>query len=58
MGAVSARVDSLEAMVEALQDALDREMKRQDERMDELARQLEPARIARALSTDARKRGL
>jgi outer membrane murein-binding lipoprotein Lpp len=56
--ALSARVDALEAMVEGLQDAVDRQAKRQDERIDELARRLEPSEMARALSSDARKRGL
>jgi hypothetical protein len=56
--AMSARMDSLEAMVEGLQDAVDRETTRLDARIDELARQLQPSELARVLSADARKRGL
>ena len=56
--AISARMDSLEAMVEGLQDAVDRETTRLDARIDELARQLQPSELARVLSADARKRGL
>jgi hypothetical protein len=56
--AMSARLDRLEAMLEGLQDAVDRESKRMDARVDELARQLQPAELARVLSADARKRGL
>jgi hypothetical protein len=55
---ISARLDAQEVMVEGLQDAVDREITRLDARIDEIARQLEPAEIARALSADARKRGL
>lgn len=53
-----ARLDALEAMVEGLQDSVDRETRRLNERIDALARRLEPAQLARALSDDARKRGL
>jgi polyhydroxyalkanoate synthesis regulator phasin len=53
-----ARIDALEAMVEGLQDSVDRETRRLNERIDALARRLEPAQLARALSDDARKRGL
>jgi hypothetical protein len=52
------RLDALEAMVEALQDSVDRQARRQDERLNELAHQLQPSELARALSEDARKRGL
>ena len=52
------RVDALEAMVEGLQDSVDRQVRRQDERIHELARRLEPAQLARAISDDARERGL
>lgn len=52
------RLDALEAMVEALQDSVDRLARRHDDRLDELARQVEPGELARALSEDARKRGL
>jgi len=52
------RLDALEAMVEGLQDSVDRQARRQDERVNELARRLEPAQLARAISDDARERGL
>ena len=52
------RVDALEAMVEGLQDSVDRQARRQDERINELARRLEPAQLARAISDNARERGL
>jgi hypothetical protein len=55
---MAARLDALEAMVEGLQDAVDRESRRRDAQLDELARRLEPAALARALSDDARRRGL
>jgi hypothetical protein len=52
------RLDALEAMVEGLQDSVDRQARRQDERVNVLARRLEPAQLARAISDDARERGL
>ena len=56
--ALHARIDRLEAMVEGLQDAVHRESVRQNERMDELQRRTEPGELRRALSDDARRRGL
>jgi hypothetical protein len=53
-----ARVDALEGLVEGLQDALYRQSRHEDERIDELRRRLEPDELARALSADARRRGL
>ena len=55
---LAARVDALEAMIEGLQDAVDRQARRQDARMDEMAKRLEPGAVARALSDDARRRGI
>jgi hypothetical protein len=52
------RVADLEGLVEGLQDAVHREWKRHDEQAAELKRKTEPGRIARALSEDARRRGL
>jgi hypothetical protein len=37
---------------------VDRQARRTDDRLNELARQLQPSEVARALSEDARKRGL
>jgi hypothetical protein len=52
------RVERLESVVEGLQDALYRETQRQDERITALHARTEPDEIARALSADARRRGL
>ena len=56
--ALRERVHRLETMVEGLQDALYRQAVREDERIEELRARLEPEAIARALSADARRRGL
>jgi hypothetical protein len=52
------RVLHLEAMIEGLQDAVHREAQRTNEQLDELRRRTEPAELSRALSRDARERGL
>ena len=52
------RVDHLEALVEGLQDAVHRDSVRHEERMDQLERKTEPDALAKALSDDARRRGL
>jgi chaperonin cofactor prefoldin len=52
------RVERLENLVEGLQDAMHRESVRHDELIEQLQKKTEPAEIARALSEDARKRGL
>ena len=54
---LEARLNGLEALIEGLQDALYRETVRLGERVQELERKTEPGEIARALSTDARRRG-
>jgi hypothetical protein len=56
--ALHARVERLEEVVEGLQDALYRHARHQDERIEELQRSMEPEELARALSADARRRGL
>jgi hypothetical protein len=56
--ALEQRVTHLEAMIEGLQDAVHREAKRTNEELDELRRRTEPEELSRALSRDARKRGL
>src|SRR5439155_665484 len=48
----------LEAMVLDLQDALYRHSQHEDERIHELQRKLQPRTMARAMSDDARQRGL
>ena len=52
------RIERLERVVEGLQDALYKESRRQNDRVDELRTRIEPSELARALSDDARKRGL
>ena len=52
------RVDQLEAVLEGLQDAVHRESVREGGRLDALEKRTEPSEISRALSRDARERGL
>lgn len=56
--ALEQRVAHLEAMIEGLQDAVHRETRRTHEELDDLRKRTEPAEISRALSRDARERGL
>jgi hypothetical protein len=56
--ALEDRLEQLERVVEGLQDALYSESRRQNDRVEELRARTEPSVIARALSDDARKRGL
>jgi hypothetical protein len=48
----------LEARVEALQDQVHRESERHQREMADLRRQLKPEELTRALSADARRRGI
>jgi hypothetical protein len=52
------RVGQLEALLEGLQDAVHRESVRESGRIDALEKKSEPAEISRALSRDARERGI
>jgi uncharacterized coiled-coil protein SlyX len=52
------RVAQLESVVEGLQDALHRESLRRDQQAAHLESKTEPEQMARALSEDARRRGL
>jgi hypothetical protein len=52
------QVVQLEDLVEALQDAVHRESVRRDQEAADVQRQMAPPELARALSEDARKRGL
>jgi hypothetical protein len=56
--AMEGRVADLEVMVQGLQDAVHREAVRRDEQAARFERRIEPREIARALSDDARERGL
>jgi hypothetical protein len=58
MQILEVRIERLEAVIEGLQDAIHRQAVLSDERLDELGRRIEPHQLARALSQDARKRGL
>ena len=55
---LTARVARLESVIEGLQDALYRQAQQHDSEIGELRRRTDPAEIARALSADARRRGL
>jgi hypothetical protein len=52
------RVDHIEGLVEGLQDSIHRDSIRHEQRMLELERKTEPDALAKALSEDARRRGL
>jgi hypothetical protein len=52
------RLQHLETLVEGLQDAVHRDSVRHDERMAELEHRTQPEALAKALSDDARRRGL
>jgi hypothetical protein len=56
--ALEQRVTHLEAMIEGLQDAVHRESQRTHQELDDLHRRIEPSELRRALSRDARERGL
>lgn len=52
------RVSHLEELVEGLQDAVHRDSMRRDDETARLERRTAPREMARALSEDARRRGL
>jgi predicted nucleic acid-binding Zn-ribbon protein len=52
------RLAHLEALVEGLQDAIHRDSIRHEERLSELEHKTQPDALAKALSDDARRRGL
>jgi hypothetical protein len=52
------RMEHLEALVEGLQDAVHRRSVQHDEQLAEIERRTHPEAVARALSEDARRRGL
>ena len=56
--AIEARITHLEALVEGLQDSVHRESRRLGKRVAELEAQIQPDALGRALSEDARERGL
>jgi hypothetical protein len=52
------RLEHVEALVEGLQDQVHRDAVRHEERMAELERKIQPEVLAKALSDDARRRGI
>jgi hypothetical protein len=52
------RVRHLETLVEGLQDSIHRDSVRHEQRMLDLERKTEPDALAKALSDDARRRGI
>lgn len=58
MRALEARVTHLEQLVEGLQDSVHRESTRLGKRVGDLEARIEPGALGRALSEDARDRGL
>jgi hypothetical protein len=52
------RIAHLEHLVEGLQDSVHRESTRLGKRLNELEARVQPAALGRALSEDARERGL
>lgn len=56
--ALETRIAHLEQLVQGLQDSVHRESTRLSERIGELEARIQPAALAKALSQDARERGL
>ena len=52
------RLEHLESLVEGLQDAVHRDAVRHEKRLSELETKTDPEAVAKALSDDARRRGL
>jgi uncharacterized coiled-coil protein SlyX len=55
---LEARIAHLESLVEGLQDSVDREVQRLDHSIAAVRERTEPDNMARALSADARRRGV
>ena len=56
--ALEVRIAHLEQLVEGLQDSVHRESTRLGKRVGELEARIQPAALGRAMSEDARERGL
>jgi hypothetical protein len=56
--ALETRIAHMEQLVQGLQDSVHRESSRQSERIAELEARIQPAALGKALSEDARNRGL
>jgi hypothetical protein len=55
---LATRVARLESVIEGIQDAIYRQAQQHDRDIGDLRKRTDPAEIARALSADARRRGL
>lgn len=58
LASLEQRVGHLERLIEGLQDAVHRESVRTQRQLRDLDRKTEPDEITRALSRDARERGI
>jgi hypothetical protein len=58
LSALEARITHLERLVQGLQDSVHRESSRHAKRIAELEARIQPGAISKALSKDARERGL
>ena len=56
--ALEVRIAHLEQLLQGLQDSVHREFSRQSKRISALEARIQPAAITKALSDDARERGL
>lgn len=55
---VEARVEHLESLLQGLQDSVHRESSRHDKRIADLEARIQPGALGKAISDDARARGL
>jgi hypothetical protein len=58
LSALRVRLDHLEAALEGLQDAVYRDAQRHARELAELRHEIQPAEMARSLSSEARRRGV
>jgi uncharacterized coiled-coil protein SlyX len=58
LASLEARITHLEQLVQGLQDSVHRESSRQAKRISELEARVQPAALGRAMTEDARARGL
>jgi hypothetical protein len=56
--ALESRIEHLEKLVQGLQDSVHRESSRHAKRIADLETRIQPATLGKALSDDARERGL
>lgn len=56
--ALETRINELEQLVQGLQDSVHRQSTRLGKRIEELEARVQPAALAKAISKDARDRGL